>query len=675
MRRSLVLLAVVAVLVAACSGDDDGGRTPFPSTPVTVASTTTAVTSTSEPPTTTSAASVTTTVPDVTTTTAAAGDVADWTILVYLMGDTDLEPFALEDVLEMARVGSTDRVNLVALFDRHPEYSDEGVLNLGDWEDTKLLGIGRGELVELGGDVELNLGSPDTFASFLEVGITSFPAERYGVFLWDHGAGWPGMGPDETDGLDILDMADLRQGLDVGLSAAGVDSIDLLGFDACLMSTFEVASVVAPFADYMLASQELEPGHGWNYEALEILTANPGTSPAELGAAMVDGYRRQAVDSGTSADITLSLLDLGRVDEFHDAFSAVTDPITADAVTYGQAVAGARRDLLGFGRNPDPDLDSDLVDLGGLLDNLAAQGGDLASAAAAARLALDAMVIANATGPAKTGASGLSVYFPELQQYFRQGYLFLEGVPSWPDALAAFYQAGTQIPEDERPRFVETDDGAVYFFDQDGLNVFGPLEQVAIESVIDATIFYGVVDEDGFEYFIGEEPADVFVLDDGTPGVGAIYDLTYLELSDGEDAAVAYLSLTFDPDTGLGLVDIPLQYEAPGATFLEDVVLSVVYDPMDGSILEEDFFTVDEAGTFGPLTADPDGLIYPVVLQVDPDGNYEWITTTDIGLWADLPLIQYEFIPLDPGTPLYVDLTVWDYGGNFDTIVTFPVVP
>ncbi len=45
---------------------------------------------------------------------------ADWTFMVYLDGDNNLESAAIDDFLEMAHVGSTAEVNIVAQFDRSP---------------------------------------------------------------------------------------------------------------------------------------------------------------------------------------------------------------------------------------------------------------------------------------------------------------------------------------------------------------------------------------------------------------------------------------------------------------------------------------------------------------------------------------------------------------------------
>ena len=203
-----------------------------------------------------------------------AGDVADWTVLVYVMGDNDLEPFAVQDLLEMSEVGSDDRVHIVALADRHPEYAlDDDPL--GDFTDTRLLRVEAGELIDIADPGELNLGDAGTLAAFIETGVTEFPAERYAVVLWNHGAGWPGMGPDETDGNDILDLADIDAGFSAGLESVGLESVDLIGFDACLMASYEVASVVAEHGDLMIASSELEPGHGWDYRSLEVLLPIP----------------------------------------------------------------------------------------------------------------------------------------------------------------------------------------------------------------------------------------------------------------------------------------------------------------------------------------------------------------------------------------------------------------
>ena len=65
------------------------------------------------------------------------------------------------------------------------------------------------------------------------------------------------------------------------------------------MATYEVASALAPVADRLLASQELEPGHGWDYRALQVLEDQPDTDVDTLGSMIIDGFESQAKELGT----------------------------------------------------------------------------------------------------------------------------------------------------------------------------------------------------------------------------------------------------------------------------------------------------------------------------------------------------------------------------------------
>ena len=90
-------------------------------------------------------------------------------------------------------------------------------------------------------------------------------------------------------------------------------------------------------------------------------------------------------------------------------------------------------------------------------------------------------VITRVDGPATRAATGLSIYFPVFERHFSQGYLYLPEVRTWPDVLTAYYGAGAAIPADERASFVEETGGAEYFFDEDGLNIFGYFDLAATD--------------------------------------------------------------------------------------------------------------------------------------------------------------------------------------------------
>ncbi len=597
-----------------------------------------------------------------------------WTVLVYMMADTNLEPFALDDLAEMAAVGSSSRMNILALVDRHPGYAVGGVGNLGDWEDAKVLYVARDEFIEVTEPVgEINMGDPNVLADFIEFGIGAYPADNYAVIMWDHGAGWPGMGPDETDGEDVLTLAEIEFGLAEGLARTGVGQVDFVGFDACLMATYEVASAMDGLADYMLASQELEPGHGWDYRFVDVLTTTTNATPIDLGLSLIDGYAAQAVAAGTHEAITLSLLDLGRVGEVEAGLAALSVPLATQPTVFAPVFGEVRSTTLSFGRNPDPAFDSNMTDLGLLVAGIGGAEPAFEQAAVDTLTALDAMVLAYVNGPATAEATGLSVYFPEFERDLRPEYLLLDVVTTWPDVLDEYYAAGSTIPTGEWPRFTNPDGAADYFFDVDGLNIFGTLDPATTANLTEAVVFYGVLDEsDGSVIFLGEEPGEI--AQDGSGLAAAIYDLTALTLSDGIDSAFAYLVLTFDSETGLAFVDIPVDYLAPGASVTEPVMLSLVVDT-DGTILTATYYRVDESGTYGELAADPFGLIFPVLLNQYPDGSSEWIVTSDVGLYADLDTMEFGFEPLASGTGLYAELVVFDYAGNSDFVSMFDFIP
>ncbi len=669
-RRPTTLALAALIALAACTGGGDGDE-PEGRGPDTVVGAT-------DPPATDPPATDPPPVTGVPPATDAPDPVAgaDWTVLLYIMGDNDLEPFAVGDLLEMSQVGSTEDVNIVALVDRHPAYliDDDP---LGDYEGSKLYRVGAGAFDELGEIDEVNVGSPDTLADFIETGVANFPAERYAVVLWNHGAGWPGMGPDETDGNDILDLAEIDAAFTAGLDAAGVDQVDLVGFDACLMASYEVATTMADHAGFMLASEELEPGHGWNYEALRILTEAPGSTPVEFGNRVIEGFAGQAADQGTSADITLSLLDLSAMGDLEAALDGLARPLLAEPTLAAPLLARAQSGAQKFGANPDPSLDTFHVDLGGVVSALGQADPSLADPANAVMAALERLVVTQTTGPATAASTGLSVYFPPNAGNFRQGYLFLEDIPVWPDLLQSFFTAGEAIPEAAQPSFVNEGGEAEYFFDEDGLNIFGTFDLAAQGNLVEAEVVYGVLDEDdGSIIFIGEEPGEVS--DDGSGLAAAIYDLTVLTISDGIDTDFAYLDLTFDEESGVIYVDVPLWYVPPEEFETDDpphdVVLSLVLDE-EGAVLSEVYYEIGADGTFGELRADPEGLIFPIVLNEYPDGTSEWLTLSEVGLYADLPDLQYSFEPLESGTGLYAELVLRDYGGNTASVSMFDLVP
>ncbi|MHC2998322.1 hypothetical protein OB08_03515 [Microbacterium sp. HJ5] len=600
---------------------------------------------------------------------------ASWTFMVYMMGDTNLEPYALDDLAEMASVGSSDELNVVAMVDRSPDYSADGVLNLDDWEDTKLLEVQEDELVEVADLGERNTGDPETLASFVETGLTAYPAEHYAVLLWDHGGGWIGMGADETDGEDGLALDEISTGIEQGMAAAGVDKLDLIGFDACLMATYEVVSTLAPYADYMVASEEVEPGHGWNYGELAVIEEDPETDAPALATAMLEGYTEEAEAEGTDSDITLGLPDLAAVGDLQAAMADVAQAYIDDPGAYTPEIASAQQNVLEFGRDPDPAYSTYQIDLGGFLDNLVQSGdSELAGHASTALEALDTVVVDHVSGPATSESTGLSIYFPPLQTYFADDYLELADVPTWPATLAEFFTSGSLL--DEGSRAVFDDDATLEStFADDGLSIFVPLEEGTDESIVEATVAVGF-EREGDAVYLLEMPAYIEQDDAGRTGITADYDLTYMTIGDGQDEHLVYQSIGIDPGTGNTVIDIPLDYVATGddPDEYEDALLSIVIDE-EGSIVEEDLYARDAGGTLGAFDPDPEGLLFPVALVSTADGEWVYERTGEVGIWADVDALEYTLETVPSGTVLDLDVSVRDYAGTGDYAVFAVDVP
>ena len=678
MRRMVAMVVCGALALAACSGSDDtserSGSSDAPSA-TEAADTQPAAT---EPVATTPATDATASTDGPTATEAApASDLPPWTVMLYSIADTNLEPFMMDDVTEMATVGTTANVNMVALVDRAVDYSADPVLGLGDWTGGKVLEIGQGSALELADWGDIDTGDPALLASFITQAVSAYPAQHYALILSDHGASWPGVGGDESAGGNGLTLAEIQDGISTGLDTVGVDQLDLLGFDACLMATYEVASTLAPLAQRMVASEELEPGHGWNYGSLGVLDDPNPVDVDTLGNALLEGFSQQAAEQGTQDEITLSLLDLTQMPILDAALADFSDALQARMADLAPIVGSVRATTLGFGRSPDPTEDTQMADLGQLVSQIGVDALDVADQADAVSRALGDLVLGRVQGAATLGSTGLSVYFPPTSELLAPDYADVVGESAWLSLLASYYGAGDAIPVEEQPDFENADDVADVTFDADGLTISGYIDPTIAANVSEAYISYGIVDEDGTVTFFGDEPATV--ADDGSGLALGVYDLTALTMSDGIDTAYAYLSLTYDETSDVASIDVPLAYYAAddvnGETY-QDVLLSLTLDPYTGDILSETYYVYDEElDTYGELTADPQGIIVPEVEVYLPDGTVEWQPTSDVGLYADLPSLQYDLEALPSGTVLYVSLTVVDYGGNSDTVSAIVEVP
>jgi hypothetical protein len=333
---------------------------------------------------------------------------SDWTFMVYLDGDNNLESAGIDDFLEMASVGSTADVKILVLFDRVPGYNTE----YGNWTDTRRGLVNAGDVPNASWGTsmgELNMGDPQTLINFVEWGMQNFPATRYAVVLWDHGSGWhkaltedslvfKGVCWDQTSGDDYLRMKEVRTALQT--IENDEEEPELVGFDACLMAMVEVAYEIRQHASVMVGSEEVEPGDGWPYNTiLADLVGDPAMTASELGTTIVVRYFESYGNNWTQSAVNLALMDVLAA-EIDSLAQTLRDDWNGDVVACINAAYQ-------------------------VMENI------------------DLAVIAERHGASWPGSHGLAIYFPDNSGVFDPDYngttILFPGATRWEEFLQDYY--------------------------------------------------------------------------------------------------------------------------------------------------------------------------------------------------------------------------------------------
>jgi len=323
------------------------------------------------------------------------------TIMVYLCG-TDLESkhgMATSDLQEMMKATYGDNVNLLVYTGGCKKWKN----NVVSSDKQQIYQIKGGKLICLEKDMgSASMTKPATLTKFIQYCAKNFPANRNMLILWDHGGGsLSGYGYDEKNASSgSMDLSEIN----TALKDAGI-KYDFIGFDACLMATLENAMMLTDYADYLIASEETEPGVGWYYTNwLTNLGANTAMPTIEIGKKIVDDFVEVCDRRCNGQKTTLSVVDLAELDH------TVPDKLTAFASSTKnliqnngyQTVSNARYNTKEFAQSSKIDQ----VDLVHLAQNLnTAEGKALEQAVLGA-------VKYNRTSSNMSNANGISIYFP-----------------------------------------------------------------------------------------------------------------------------------------------------------------------------------------------------------------------------------------------------------------------
>ncbi len=408
-----------------------------------------------------------------------------WTVMLYQDADDKiLEQDIFIDFNEAEKVGSSDRVNIVAQMDRYIG----GFRGDGDWSDTRRFYLQQdNDLDNINSPYEsigeVDMSNPQVLVDFVTWAIENYPADKYVLIMSDHGMGWPGgwTDPEPRNNPrvnvplaraigDAMYLHEIDAALQTIRDRTGVDALELVGMDACLMGHMEVFTALAPHARYAVASQEVEPAVGWAYTSfLGNLVNNPDVTGRELSQWIIDSYivedqrvtdanaraqfiGRPGISAGQLAaqleqGVTLSAVDLSQMpaaieglNRFSLQLQGMDQRAVAKARNYSQSFTSI------FGQN----VPASYIDLAHFAALLVRETGDPNLRAVVEEMfgTFQNMVVAEKSGAKKPAATGLSIYFPNSQLYSSpaagpQSYIPVSerfaGVSLWDDFLNYHY--------------------------------------------------------------------------------------------------------------------------------------------------------------------------------------------------------------------------------------------
>ena len=268
-------------------------------------------------------------------------------------------------------------------------------------------------------DSAYDMGDPNQLSSFLNFAYENYPADQFGLICWNHGGGPnQGFGYDENF-EDFLEVSEFSSAFE-NSNFKGENKLDWIGFDACLMGSVEIGDALKNYANYLIASEELEPGAGWDYSFLSELKGD--YSPRHIAQTCIDTfYTAESVSALMSygslmtsgimvkPPVTLSCVDLQKIEPLNQAintlFSAMDSSLQGGNIL---PLVYSRQSLNTFGMTSSTasGTELDLVDIG----ELASVSVDYPTESQAVQTALNDYVVYSKSGI--EGAAGASIYYP-----------------------------------------------------------------------------------------------------------------------------------------------------------------------------------------------------------------------------------------------------------------------
>lgn len=391
---------------------------------------------------------------------------AEWTVIAYYGGDTNLEHGILHDLKEFENAGGSDStVRVVALFDRNPE----NFVSDPDWHSSRIYEVtattdpdpdtlSSTAITDLG--VSQVTGDGQFFARYMAWAVEHFPAQHYALAFGSHGAAWEGLIQDDTPNAedapetgrnarkDLLSLSELKQAMQLVMPLAGVAKFDLLINDACSMSSVEYFSVMDDFFHTSIASPEVVIDPALDMTLLtSLLNAQPEGNVPDFARQLVDKY----IDTDIRTQNSPDLPNLNHAVTDLDNYAALTRAVESFAQVFNRNPR-AFAPIIGKARHDSTTYvyssflgSTTKIDLGTFMQSVVFSALNPALRNAALdvldRLADVRIYARNGGNPALDNASYYNIYFPEDESTFRPTYLDETPLVEWGRMLRSYYSA------------------------------------------------------------------------------------------------------------------------------------------------------------------------------------------------------------------------------------------
>lgn len=372
----------------------------------------------------------------------AQGAPKEWTFLLFLNGNNNLDTYGAYNINQMEQVGSTDQLNMVVQW---------ASLRAGDTKrlyvtkDSDVLKV-NSQVVQAMGKVDM--GDYHQLIDFVKWGVENYPAKHYMIAVWNHGNGWHLMDAlgRQIQPLDISyddNTGNVIRTEELGIAMAAAariigHKVDIYGSDACLMAMAEVAIEMKDSVDYFVGSQETEPGYGWPYNTwMARWAADTSATPAKVSTYLTEEYMK-AYSGGIygNQDVTFSAWDMSKLPAFIDAMknlnASLANLSASDLVQTKAAV-----------NNTQEFYSADYKDIYDFAANLEkGKVGIEASILSSVKQSVSAMMVSEGASSGYPGAHGVSVWMPTSSFYmdsYKARYAAMEfnKATGWLDFLVA----------------------------------------------------------------------------------------------------------------------------------------------------------------------------------------------------------------------------------------------